>query len=221
MPQSVIDRVNTLAGDQPQLLTFTDRHGNAIGDADVSPQPEISHKIPGVVEDAVAIPGVDMAVETKSSEYDHNDIPPEPPLLDPTNNHTNDQPSFDTQPIEFEAATEKEDNIPPTPPAAAETVSATEAPTNIPTPPRRSSRIKTKSTSYVPTMKGKSYQYSALQLAEVEWDSEVVELIFTQLTLKAALKTWGNDAKVAAKSEMKQLHWRNSFKPVHFRDLTA
>jgi hypothetical protein len=45
-------------------------------------------------------------------------------------------------------------------------------------------------------------------------------MVFTQLTLKAALKTWGNDAKLATKSEMKQLHWRNLFKPVHLRDLT-
>ena len=69
-------------------------------------------------------------------------------------------------------------------------------------------------------MKGKSYQYAALQLAESEWDAEIVEMVFTQLTLKAALKTWGNDARAAAKSEMKQLHWRNSFKPVRLRDLT-
>ena len=69
-------------------------------------------------------------------------------------------------------------------------------------------------------MKGKSYQYAALQLAQTEWDLRVVEMVFTQLTLKAALKTWGNDARAAAKSEMKRLHWRNSFKPVHLRDLT-
>jgi len=43
----------------------------------------------------------------------------------------------------------------------------------------------------------------------------------TQLSLKAALRGWGSDAKNAAFSEAKQLHWRNSFKPVHRRDLTA
>ena len=69
-------------------------------------------------------------------------------------------------------------------------------------------------------MKGKSYQYAALQLAESEWEPDVVAMVFTQLTLKAALKTWGNDARAAAKSEMKQLHWRNSFKPVRLQDLT-
>ena len=31
---------------------------------------------------------------------------------------------------------------------------------------------------------------------------------------------WGDDARIAAESEMKQLHWRNSFKPIHWRELT-
>ena len=230
MPQSVIDRVNALAGDQPKLLTFTDRHGNEIGDADITPQPEIPHEIPGVVADAVEITGVDTAVETKSTEYDHNDIlplPTEPPLLDSSNDQSHLE---DTQPTAFEPSenddtTDKEDNRPPAPQPATETVSdstALEAPTTTtPATVRRSSRARTKTTSYVPSMKGQSYQYTALQLAETEWDAEVVGMIFTQLTLKAALRTWGDGAKVAAKSEMKQLHWRNSFKPVHFRDLTV
>ena len=42
----------------------------------------------------------------------------------------------------------------------------------------------------------------------------------TELLLKAAIKAWGNEAKVAAEAEMKQLHWRNTFKPVHWKDLT-
>lgn len=45
-------------------------------------------------------------------------------------------------------------------------------------------------------------------------------MVFTQLTLKAALKTLGNDARAAAKLEMKQLHWMNSLKPVCLQDLT-
>ncbi len=74
MPQPVITRVNELAADQPSLLTFTDRHGNEIGDADFISQPDVSHEIPGVVADAVEIPGVDAALETKTTEYDHNDM---------------------------------------------------------------------------------------------------------------------------------------------------
>ena len=83
MPQPVINRVNEFAANQPRLLTFTDRYGNEIGDAEFEPHSEVSHEIPGVVADAVEIPGVDAAVENKPSEYDHNDMltmPAEPEL---------------------------------------------------------------------------------------------------------------------------------------------
>ena len=45
-------------------------------------------------------------------------------------------------------------------------------------------------------------------------------MVMTQLTLKAAMKAWGNEARVAAEAEMRQLHWRNTFRPVHWKDLT-
>lgn len=48
----------------------------------------------------------------------------------------------------------------------------------------------------------------ATQFENIEYNPAVVEMIFTQLTLKAAIKMWGNDAKIAADLEMKQLHWR-------------
>ncbi len=69
-------------------------------------------------------------------------------------------------------------------------------------------------------MKGKSYGYSAAQFEHATFDDRVVEFILTQLTLKAAIKMWGDDARIAAEAEMKQLHWRNSFKPVRWNDLT-
>ncbi len=37
-----------------------------------------------------------------------------------------------------------------------------------------------------------------------------------QLSMKAAIKKWGNQAKFAKLKEMKQLHWRNSYKPWHW-----
>jgi hypothetical protein len=42
----------------------------------------------------------------------------------------------------------------------------------------------------------------------------------TQLLLRAGLKEWGNKAFAAAQSEMKQLYWRHTFKPKHWRELT-
>ncbi len=53
-----------------------------------------------------------------------------------------------------------------------------------------------------------------------EFDEQVVELVMTQLSLKRALKTWGKEAHQAVDVEMKQLHWRESFKPVRWEDLT-
>jgi len=71
-------------------------------------------------------------------------------------------------------------------------------------------------------MKGKSYDYSAAQieLGNHLFEPQIVEFILTQMTLKSALKAWGNAATVAAEAEMKQLHWRNSFRPVRWNGLT-
>ena len=71
-------------------------------------------------------------------------------------------------------------------------------------------------------MKGQAYGYSAAQieLGEHQFPPQVVELVLTQLMLKAAMKMWGNNATIAAEAEMKQLHWRNSFKPVRWNELT-
>jgi hypothetical protein len=62
--------------------------------------------------------------------------------------------------------------------------------------------------AYVPSTEyeGKKYHYAATQLVTMKYNLRVVEMVFIQLTLKAAFKMWGNDAKIAAESEMKQLH---------------
>ncbi len=44
-------------------------------------------------------------------------------------------------------------------------------------------------------------------------------MVMTQLSLKAALKHWGEDAKIAEEVEAKQLHWCNSFEPVHYKEI--
>jgi len=55
MPQSVIDRVNAMAADQPRLITFVDKHGIEIGDIGDDPDtinpPETQYEIPGVIAD--------------------------------------------------------------------------------------------------------------------------------------------------------------------------
>jgi hypothetical protein len=88
--------------------------------------------------------------------------------------------------------------------------------------PCRSSRTSKKIKSYAPSIRGKLYNYSATQLeqSKFEYDPRVIKMIFTQLSLKAAIKAWGKDATNAAKAEMKQLHWQNSFMPKLWSELS-
>jgi hypothetical protein len=51
-------------------------------------------------------------------------------------------------------------------------------------------------------------------------ESDIVTAIMTQLSLKAGMKEWGDQAFKAARSEMKQLHLRNTCKPKHWHDLS-
>ena len=52
-------------------------------------------------------------------------------------------------------------------------------------------------------------------------EPDVVAAVMTQLSTKAGLRAWGDKALSAVKSEMKQLHFRNTFRPKHWKDLTA
>jgi hypothetical protein len=47
-------------------------------------------------------------------------------------------------------------------------------------------------------------------------EPDVVAAIMMQLSLKTGLKEWGDQERMAAHSEMKQLHFRNMFKPKHW-----
>jgi hypothetical protein len=50
--------------------------------------------------------------------------------------------------------------------------------------------------------------------------ADVVGMIMAQLSFKAAIKKGGEVAEQAITMEMKQLHWRNSYKPMHWHELT-
>ena len=49
---------------------------------------------------------------------------------------------------------------------------------------------------------------------------DAVAMIMTQLSLRAGLKQWKGKAHDAAYAEMKQLHMRHTFQPVHWKDLS-
>jgi hypothetical protein len=85
-------------------------------------------------------------------------------------------------------------------------------------------------------MTGSKYSYAVTQLETqgvlnpdahmfvqegfYEVEPDVVAAIMTQLSLKTDLKEWGDQAFTAARSEMKQLHLQNTFKPKHWRKLS-
>ena len=48
---------------------------------------------------------------------------------------------------------------------------------------------------------------------------DVVAVIMTQLSLKMSMKTWKYKGRSAAKSEMKQIHMRDTFIPKHYKYL--
>ena len=225
MPDTVIARVNTLGGDQPEQLIFTDRHGRLIGDNDNHAIPgvhfddEDDYEIPGV--DAVDLPGVDLIVEEQDKE---DPAPPSVEMYD-LDRSDDDPPLVDTNQVRNNLPAPEE----PTP-----------APTAAPAEPqatRRSTRIRNKPSAYEPGMQGSRYSYAVTQLetkgvlnpdahmfAQEDFyqaDPDVVASIMTQLSLKSGLREWGDKAYEAVESEMKQLHFRNTFKPMHWGELTA
>ena len=106
MPDTVIARVNQLGADQPEHLTFTDRHGNLIGDNEtpgVVPEyppeeedPDDPIEIPGVADD-VGIPGVDVGTQDPQAiDIDPNTtVQDDPPPIEPED--TSSEPNFPTQ----------------------------------------------------------------------------------------------------------------------------
>jgi hypothetical protein len=51
--------------------------------------------------------------------------------------------------------------------------------------------------------------------------ADIVGMVMAQVLLKAALMKWGKEAEESFGKEMKQLNWQKSFKPMHWKSLTA
>ncbi len=223
MPDTVIARVNALGSDQPEQLIFTDRRGRPIGDVEIpgvdfeeaddddAALPELDP----VDVDNVELPGVDVAGQANQApqivEIDDLDIPqPDPALIEQVEEPTVPQP--------------EQDELPP----VAQPVETTGL--------RRSTRVSNKPKKYEPTMTGTKYSYAVMQLETqgvlnpdahmfvqedfYQADPDVVASVMTQLSLKSGLKEWGDKAYEAVSLEMKQLHFRNTFKPKRWSKLS-
>jgi hypothetical protein len=81
-------------------------------------------------------------------------------------------------------------------------------------------------------MQGKKYFFAALDLSATElgssflnkedyqYDACIAFAFMQQLSLQSALKQWGSDAELAGIKEASQLHWRDTFIPRSYSDLT-
>jgi hypothetical protein len=187
---------------------FTDRSGNVIGDdnAAYDDAPDETADLPGelipeVAPDAIDITGVEGDNTTPvASHTDHNDS-------------TGVADHNDSTGVAALTQTVYINDIDRSPPPEPALIVAEQ---------HQGGKVTER---YVPSLSGKSYNYTQLGLSflqdtQYKYSSEVVRIILIQLSLKAALKQWGNDAKMAVEAEAKQLYWRNSFKPVHWKELT-
>jgi hypothetical protein len=234
MPPAVIARVKLLGKAEPSILTFTDRHGRKIGDYpqdsetveddDVSILDYIDDVLPAVdAQDDTEIPGVvtELAAEPTGVEVDPANPPP------PQETYFDDglgQQDEAIPPIQILPS------IPEDPAQPSQGMAA------------RNARVRKLPEKYVPSTKGNKCAVAMTQIAASLKDSkhamalaqmsvklmspgvhrqaDIVGMIMAQLSMKAAIKKWGNQAKFAISKEMKQLHWCNLYKPRHRQALT-
>ncbi len=241
MPPTVIARVNLFGKNEPSILTFTNRHGREIGDHpqdyelsgndDNSVVKLILDIIPGVdptLEEDAGLPGVDTDFDAKPTgvEVDSDYVPQE---LTEVNSLGQQDTSA--------APTEEPSVKPPTTPAVE---------THAPSPKKgilaQNDKNRKQPEKYVPSMKGNKYAAALTQIAAslkgsnhampmaqmsvklmskgAHRKADVVGMIMAQLSMKAAIKKWGQEAEYDIMKEMKQLHWRDLYKPKHWHELT-
>jgi hypothetical protein len=193
IPDLVIDRVNALGRDQPQHMTFTDRHGCLIGDVEIPGVDDLEEDddhlpvVVPVIADDIKITGMDVeGTETQDA------VPAPQVEIDDLDIHHAD-------PTPIEVAPTQEEPITETPAPVALPAQAPEL--------RRSTRVRSKKNQeYTPSLSGSKYSYAVTQL-EIQGvlnpdshmfvqedlyqaEPDVVAAIMTQISLKAGLKEW-------------------------------
>ena len=211
-PQSVIERVHLLARGMPALPVFTDRRGRVIGDTqDLYTDDNNNDESPPLTDDAF-LPGV-------HTDETGDDL--EIPGVDPV------QEELPPTPVDLDFAPANEDDVDP---PMVLSNDAPEAPAvAVDDGVRRSTRVRTQAKpAYIPSMTGKKYSFATTELGGTMLDDEAYEYnqgvaysFMQQLSVKAALKEWGEDARVAGEKETSQLHWRETFVPKRMSDLTS
>ncbi len=212
-PQAIIDQVHMMARGQPSLPIFTDRQGNPIGDVTPNFGDEWD-------------PG-DTKEEPQGVMLPESEVPGELPGVDTGVQEPFDKPQ--AQMFDLEGTSPPEPQEPPLINLITESdvVQKLEPSADQHQHQRKSTRTRVAPNPYKPSWKGKSYAYALTQLGrlflddeEYQHDPRLAFCFMQQMLLKAALKNWGNDAEKAGVAEASQLHWRNTFIPRRYADLT-
>jgi hypothetical protein len=210
VPPAVIDHVNVLGINEPSILTFTNRHGQDIGDlaqdfescADEDDDSFVAHpndKLPGVdvhLSDA-ELPGVDMDFDAKSTGVEVD---------------TEAYGDVSQEQNKVYGLVQQDPIVAPTEmPSAKPTAEPIAAPQGSSSPAkRRSTRMVKKPSAYTPSMTGNKYAVTltqivaslqgsknALSMAQmpvklmlpgVHRKADTVGMIMAQLSMKASIK---------------------------------
>ncbi len=94
---------------------------------------------------------------------------------------------------------------------------------------RRSTRICTQpKPQYIPAFSGKMSSFATTVLGTKMLDDvaygynqSVAFSFMQQISVKSALREWGDNARAAGEKEVSQLHWRETFVPRRMLELTA
>jgi hypothetical protein len=125
--------------------------------------------------------------------------------------------------VDFDFAPANDGNVEPPlvdiPPPVNDAPVVSKVPTDEGT--RRSTQIRMQpKPQYIPAVSGKSSSFATTALGtrmlddvDYSYNQSVVFSSMKQLSVKAAFRDWGDNAKVAGEKEVNQLHWREMFVP--------
>ncbi len=208
---SVIERIYVLAKGMPALSIFSDRAGCVIGDVEDVYLHNIEDERVETLVDNINLPGVHTA------EAD-DEIP------------GGDMVQEQDVDVDLNFAPADDGNVKPPlvdiPPPVNDAPVVSDVPTDGGT--RRSTQICTQpKPQYIPAVSGKSSVFANTALGtrmlddvDYSYNQSVAFSSMKQLSVKAALREWGDNAKVAGEKEVNQLHWREMFVPRQMSEST-
>jgi hypothetical protein len=229
----VIARIERLALGQPSQPVFTDRKGLPIGDIAMESLVNYDH-----FEADDNLPGVHLQESTESAEIPGvgstdqdpaDDVPDLADAFDVDNDFDSPADPSDLVQLDNDSSDPAVNGAPIVQLGVGD---GTGEPPSVPIGVRRSTRERKQVQSYKPSMTGRKYAFAAMALATTQLgqsylyddsyqhDADVAYAFLQQLSIKAALKQWGSDAEDAGLKEVSQLHWRDTFVPRRYSDLT-